>query len=119
MIDSDFRHEVIALIRNHGRAEVKIEKNERLLQMVIMKNPDVKILEVEQLSAVGVERTGGFGSTGIIYQINSICDSIETVRRLNKNFGSIHNRLKSDLGQLGDSGCSSNSVYVTTKHTFL
>ena len=64
MIDSDFRHEVIALIRNHGQAEVKVEKNERLLQMVIMKKLDVEILEVEQFSALPVERTGGFGSTG-------------------------------------------------------
>ena len=57
---------MIALIRNHGQAEVKIEKNERLLQMVLMKKLDVEIVEVEELSAVGVERTGGFGSTGII-----------------------------------------------------
>ena len=57
---------MIALIRNHGQAEVKIEKNERLLQMVLMKKLDVEVVEVEELSAVGVERTGGFGSTGTI-----------------------------------------------------
>lgn len=63
LIDSDYRGEVIAMVRNLGDATLHIKAHERFAQLVIvpvlMQIPDL----VDELPET--ERgTGGFGSTG-------------------------------------------------------
>lgn len=62
-IDADYRGEVKVLLINHGSHGFTIERNERIAQMVIQYVPEVKLVEVDELS--DTERgEGGFGHTG-------------------------------------------------------
>lgn len=62
-IDSDYRGEVKVLLINLGEREVRLERGQRLAQLVIAPCPRVELVEVEML-APSVRGTGGFGSTG-------------------------------------------------------
>ena len=62
-IDADYRGEVKVLLINHGAEPFKIERNERIAQMVFQIVPQIELLHVEELS--DTERgSGGFGHTG-------------------------------------------------------
>lgn len=62
-IDADYRGEVKVLLINHGTEPFKIERNERIAQMVFQVVPQIELLHVEELS--DTERgSGGFGHTG-------------------------------------------------------
>lgn len=62
-IDADYRGEVKVLLINHGTEPFKIERNERIAQMVFQIVPQIEMLHVEELS--DTERgSGGFGHTG-------------------------------------------------------
>jgi len=62
-IDADYRGEVKVLLINHGEAPFKIERGERIAQMVIapITQPEFEPVEVLSETARG---EGGFGSTG-------------------------------------------------------
>jgi dUTP pyrophosphatase len=62
-VDSDYRGEVAVVLVNLGREPVRIERGERVAQMVIQRLPEVALEEAETLpeSARGA---GGFGHTG-------------------------------------------------------
>ena len=64
IIDSDFRGEIVAIMKATTDAVPAIYKQgERFCQLVILKKPEYTIKEVEELSKT--ERgEGGFGSTG-------------------------------------------------------
>ncbi|TVX93931.1 dUTP diphosphatase [Paenibacillus agilis] len=62
-IDADYRGEVKVLIINHGKQAFKIERNERIAQMVIQEVPRIKLVEVDELSDT-IRGEGGFGHTG-------------------------------------------------------
>ncbi|MBD8497115.1 dUTP diphosphatase [Paenibacillus sp. CAU 1523] len=62
-IDADYRGEVKVLIINHGKQAFKIERNERIAQMVIQEVPRIKLVAVEELSDT-IRGEGGFGHTG-------------------------------------------------------
>lgn len=63
VIDADYRGEVMVALYNQSNTEQKIEKNERIAQLVIAPFLKVDFKEVETLEET-VRGTGGFGSTG-------------------------------------------------------
>ncbi len=62
-IDSDYRGEIMVLIMNASREAVRLERGERIAQLIVAPVMRVEWLEVPTLpdSARGA---GGFGSTG-------------------------------------------------------
>ena len=64
IIDSDYRGEVCIILDNMDSFDRSLVKNgDRIAQMLVVKDPDVELVQVEDLSET--ERgTGGFGSTG-------------------------------------------------------
>ena len=62
-IDADYRGEVKVLLINHGDAPFKIERGERIAQMVIAPITQPEFERVEFLSETA-RGAGGFGSTG-------------------------------------------------------
>lgn len=63
VIDSDYRGEVCALLRNTSDFTFTTDIGERLVQGVIVPVPSVQITEVSELSETS-RGVGGFGSTG-------------------------------------------------------
>lgn len=63
VIDSDYRGEIILLLRTL-EDNTFISKGQRLAQLVIMKLPNIKFLEVNELNET-VRGKGGFGSTDL------------------------------------------------------
>lgn len=63
VIDSDYRGEVCALLRNTSIFATKADIGERLVQGVIVPVPNIQIKEVDELSETS-RGVGGFGSTG-------------------------------------------------------
>lgn len=63
IIDSDYRGELSLIVENTGLFPVTVAKGERLAQLILEKNVDFIINEVDELSET--ERSSkGFGSTG-------------------------------------------------------
>lgn len=63
VIDSDYRGEVCALLRNTSYLGFCADAGERLVQGVIVPVPNIQIKEVNELSETS-RGVGGFGSTG-------------------------------------------------------
>lgn len=63
VIDSDYRGEVKVALHNHGKESQKVEKGERIAQMVVAPYLSVDYEESEELSDTA-RGEGGFGSTG-------------------------------------------------------
>ena len=63
VIDEDYRGEVKVLLFNFGEGEFKVEKGDRVAQLVLERivTPEVQVVEVLAESGRGA---GGFGSTG-------------------------------------------------------
>lgn len=62
-IDSDYRGEIVVPLINHSRIDIKIEKGDRIAQLIVCPIRKVSVKEVTELS--NTERgEGGFGSTG-------------------------------------------------------
>ena len=63
VVDCDYRGEVGFIGESQNGNIVKIEKGQRIAQLIIKKNEDVELVQVDELS--DTERgSGGFGSTG-------------------------------------------------------
>ena len=63
-IDSDYRGEVKVILINHGSSPFKIERGERIAQMVIAPVTQGIWAQVDTLSETD-RGAGGFGSTGV------------------------------------------------------
>ena len=65
VIDRDYTDEVMVLLFNHSRNTFKINKGDRIAQMIFEQivNPEFNILSSE-MSLDSSDRKGGFGSTG-------------------------------------------------------
>lgn len=63
-IDAGYRAEVGIILFNAGQADFRVERGDRIAQMVIQQLPEVILEEAEEL---GESRrgAGGFGSTGV------------------------------------------------------
>jgi len=64
IIDSDYKEEVFALIRNNSGVVVNIEHEERICQGELVKQLDYSLSCTTIRPTNDGERTGGFGSTG-------------------------------------------------------
>jgi dUTP pyrophosphatase len=62
-IDSDYRGEVKVILMNLGDEPFKIERGDRIAQLVISPVVKVEISEVEELSSTD-RNSGGFGHSG-------------------------------------------------------
>jgi dUTP pyrophosphatase len=62
-IDADYRGEVKVLLINHGHEPFIINRNERIAQLVFQLVPDVRLIQVDELSDT-TRGAGGFGHTG-------------------------------------------------------
>ena len=63
VIDSDYRGEVRILLENRGETTARIAHGDRIAQAMLIKCPQVELIEVDELSET--ERgTSGYGSTG-------------------------------------------------------
>lgn len=63
IIDSDYRGEIFLFVVNIGDSDVKINKDDRLVQMIIQPYIKANIIEVDSLEN-SKRGEGGFGSTG-------------------------------------------------------
>lgn len=63
-IDSNYRGEIGIIFRNETMCDITIKKHTKLAQMKINYVPDVKFVEVEELSESN-RGENGFGSSGI------------------------------------------------------
>jgi dUTP pyrophosphatase len=62
-IDSDYRGEIKVILSNFSKVPFKIERGDRIAQLVFARYEKVELTEVENL--IDTERgSGGFGSTG-------------------------------------------------------
>ena len=62
-IDAGYRGEVGVIMYNGGTEEFKINRGDRIAQMVICELPEIELCEAETLSDSN-RGEGGFGSTG-------------------------------------------------------
>ena len=65
MIDADYVGELVLMVRNFG-CEKKIQKHDRIAPMLIVPNPPIHLVEVQNIESNTGRGQGGFGSTGII-----------------------------------------------------
>jgi len=65
-IDADYRGEVQVLLINHGAAPLRLERGDRIAQLLLGPVPDWGWQEAASLEALGGTRRGdgGYGSTG-------------------------------------------------------
>ena len=63
VIDCDYRGEVMVALHNHGRETRRVERGDRIAQLVIAPYYTARFCEAETLSET-VRGAGGFGSTG-------------------------------------------------------
>lgn len=63
-IDSDYRGEIKIIMVNHGTADVRIERGDRIAQLVVAPVSRATFEEAEQL-APSERGESGFGSTGV------------------------------------------------------
>ncbi len=63
VIDAGYRGEVSSIVHNTGDQPLHIRRGDRIAQLLVLRLPDVHVVEVESLP--GTHRgVGGFGSTG-------------------------------------------------------
>ena len=62
-VDADYRGEIGVILINLGQEAVRIERGERIAQLVVQRLPIVRLTEVEELPASD-RGPGGFGHTG-------------------------------------------------------
>ncbi len=62
-IDPDYRGEVCVILQNLGPKAVRLERGERIAQLVFARFETPELVEVDQLTGTA-RGAGGFGSTG-------------------------------------------------------
>ena len=63
VIDCDYRGEIMVALHNHGGETRRVERGDRIAQLVIAPYYTAQFAEAEELSET-VRGAGGFGSTG-------------------------------------------------------
>jgi dUTP pyrophosphatase len=64
-IDTGYRDEIGIIITNTGRNNHKIFKCDRIAQLVLKEVPQIEWEIVDDVKSIGINRNGGFGSTGV------------------------------------------------------
>lgn len=62
IVDSDYTEELFLLVENIGSSVTRINKGERIAQVMLVENVQTELVEVDVLTKVGTHE--GFGSTG-------------------------------------------------------
>jgi dUTP pyrophosphatase len=62
-IDAGYRGEVGVIVYNAGREDFRVERGDRIAQMVVQSLPEIELLQADEL-ADSRRGDGGFGSTG-------------------------------------------------------
>lgn len=62
-VDADYRGEIGVILINLGQETVRIQRGERIAQLVVQRLPAVRLTEVEELPT-SERGPGGFGHTG-------------------------------------------------------
>jgi dUTP pyrophosphatase len=62
-VDADYRGEICVLLVNLGREPVRIERGERIAQLIVQRLPRVELHEADELPETA-RGAGGFGHTG-------------------------------------------------------
>lgn len=62
IVDSDYVDELFLLVENIGSSVVRINKGERIAQVMLVENVPTELVEVDSLTKEGTHE--GFGSTG-------------------------------------------------------
>ena len=62
-IDSDYRGEIKVILINLGNKDFKINRGDRIAQLVFIKYEKIRLIEVESLNETN-RGNGGFGHTG-------------------------------------------------------
>jgi len=62
-VDADYRGEICVLLVNLGREPVRIERGERIAQLIVQRLPRVELHETDELPETA-RGAGGFGHTG-------------------------------------------------------
>lgn len=62
IVDSDYVDELFLLVENIGSSVTRINKGERIAQVMLVENVPTKLVEVDSLAKEGTHE--GFGSTG-------------------------------------------------------
>jgi len=64
-IDAGYRDEVGIIMYNTSQSqEYQIKKGDRVAQMVLQKVPQIHWVSVKSVQEIGIDRGGGFGSSG-------------------------------------------------------
>jgi len=63
-IDSDYRGEIGVILVNLGQEPFRIQRGDRIAQLIFAKKETVRFVEIETLDA-STRGAGGFGSTGL------------------------------------------------------
>ncbi len=63
VIDCDYRGEIMVALHNHGKRARRVERGDRIAQLVIAPYYTARFCEADELSDT-VRGAGGFGSTG-------------------------------------------------------
>ncbi len=63
IIDSDYRGEILIELENSTSGNVRVEKGQRIAQLVIVPSPDINLINVDDLNETK-RGVGGFGSSG-------------------------------------------------------
>ncbi len=64
VLDETYRGEVKIVVINHGNQPVRIEKGQKVAQLLVQPIVQPEVQEVSELDAT-IRGTGGFGSTGL------------------------------------------------------
>jgi len=64
-IDSGYRDEIGVIMENTSNEAFKINKGDRIAQLVLAKYATADFVETEDVKTIGDNRDGGFGHTGI------------------------------------------------------
>lgn len=62
IVDSDYANELFLLVENIGSSVTRINKGERIAQVMLVENVPTELVEVDSLTKEGTHE--GFGSTG-------------------------------------------------------
>lgn len=63
-VDTGFRNEIGVIIRNLSNEDYKIDAGTRIAQLVLARVEKIQWKIVDDVKSIGVDRNGGFGSTG-------------------------------------------------------
>jgi dUTP pyrophosphatase len=64
LIDAGYRDEIRVLLHNTGAGAVTVNAGDRIAQFVLVQRTAIQFTAVEAVALIGVDRGGGFGSTG-------------------------------------------------------